>query len=160
MSPANDASPGRALAFAQIRLWLEKLGVKSFRYGWFQPGEDGAGACSFPLAAFVPDEGARFDPSGNGSYRESETIKIILWFEGDGDTPYSKTYGGWTKVWEFHDQVFAGANSVGQFFPQFGTAQFIIEPTRWEDYWFLTDGLLAAELTIETHIRIGPEFIQ
>ncbi len=156
---SNDASPGRALAFAQIRAWLEALGVKSFRYGWFQPGEDGAGGCSYPLAAFVPDEGARFDPSSSGSYHEHETIKIIFWFERDGDTPYSATYGGWKKVWEFHDQIFAGPKSIGQYFQQFGSAQFNIEATRWEDYWFLQDGPLAAELTIETKISIGPNSI-
>lgn len=157
---ANSASPTRLQAINAVKAWLKANGVKTFRVGWFDPGSDGAGKCALPLAAFIL-EPARFDPSGSGSYREDQELRVILWYPSDGSAWTSDTYGGWTKVWTMHDDLLAGPKSIGQFFPQYGSAQFVAEIESWEEYWwYMNKGTpLGVEMTLRLHVRIGPDSI-
>lgn len=165
---ANSAAPSRAQVYAQIMAFLAANGVVSFRMGWFEQGNEGAGTCQMPLAAIMP-EPITPNPT-HGGFDEEERIKIVVWFDGDGSGPYSDTLGGWfstdsTKYtpFRFHDDITSGTNSLAEWFPTkaglgFGSGQFIATLDAFEEYWWtpVDGGPLGVEMTLKLNISAGP----
>ena len=166
---SNSAAPTRAQVYAQIKAFLAANGVASTRMGWFQPGDEGAIDCQFPLAAIMP-EPITPNPT-HGGFDEEERIKIVVWFAGDGDGPYSATWGGWQSANEndytpfrFHDDITSGSNSLAEWFPTkagygFGSGQFIATLDAFEEYWWTpmqAGGPIGVEMTLKLNISAGP----
>lgn len=159
---SNSAAPTRTQVFSTIKRFLEDNGVVSFRIGWFQPGDEGATGCQFPLAAFMP-EPVTPGPT-HGGFDTEERIKIALWFEGDGTGPYSETFGGFSKVFDFYDEITSGSKSLAEWFPTasglgYGSGQFIATLDGWEEYWWTpmqAGGAIGCEMTLKFNLSAGP----
>lgn len=155
----SNAAPTQLQKIEALKTFLADNGVVTFRAGFFMPGEDGPDTSQLPLAAIMPKPMTVEQAGSGGGSSFEQDIEVQVVFPVDASGPYSETWGGWTVVWAFIDEVFAGTASIGRWAHAYGSGQFEVSITRVEEWtWLSAESTVAlmVELTFRVKITVAP----